>query len=85
MEYVGAITVVGLIMLSLLVVRPYVAKRHDPVGAIPYVVRILGQQTRLLDPPKAAPAARPRKPTKRRARPPRPRVVIELPEWWLRR
>jgi hypothetical protein len=84
-EYVGVIAVVGAVMLSLLVVRPYVVKGRDPVGAVPYVVRLLGQQVRQLDPPPRVAPARPRKPVKRRPRPAKPLVVVDLPEWWIRR
>lgn len=83
-EYLGVILTVGLVMLGLLVVRPYVARQRDPVGAIPYVVRLLGQQTRQLDPPRTT-AARPRRPAKRLPRRVKPRVVVHLPEWWVRR
>jgi hypothetical protein len=84
-EYIGAITAVGLMMLSLLAVKQYVVRGRDPVGAVPYVVRILGDQTKALDPPKKVVPARPRKPAKRRPRPPKPRVIVEIPEWWMRR
>lgn len=85
MDYIGVIAAVGMVMLGLLVVRPYVVQKRDPVGAIPYVVRVLGQQTRQLDPPKKMVPARPRKPAKRRPRPAKPKVVAQLPEWWTRR
>lgn len=84
-EYIGAITAVGLLMLSLIVVKEYVVRGRDPVGAVPYVVRILGEQTRALDPPKKVAPVRPRKPAKGRPRPPKPRVIAEIPEWWIRR
>lgn len=84
-EYIGAIAAVGLLMLSLIVVKQYVVKGRDPVGAVPYVVRILGEQTKTLDPPRKVVPARPRKPAKRRARPPKQRVSVEIPEWWMKR
>lgn len=80
MEYVAAIAGVGLVMLGLLVVRPYVVPRKDPVGAVPYVVRLLGAQARPLEPRRATPAPR-RHSVKRRRGSPRPRVVVKLPEW----
>lgn len=84
-EYIGAIAAVGLLMLSLIVVKQYVVRGRDPVGAVPYVVRILGEQTRALDPPKKVTPARPRKPAKRRPGPPQPAVIVEIPEWWMKR
>jgi hypothetical protein len=84
-EYVAAIVGVGLVMLGLLVVRPYVVPRKDPVGAVPYVVRLLGSQARRLDPPRARAAPKDtRRPRPRRTRPHRPRVVVKLPEWLVR-
>jgi hypothetical protein len=83
-DYIGIIATVGVMMLGLLVVRPHVIRGRDPVGAVPYVVRLLGEQVRQLPTARTAPV-RPRPPVKRRPRPAKPRVVAQLPEWWVRR
>ena len=83
-EYLGAVAAVGLVMLGLLVVRPYAVPRRDPVGAVPYVVRLLGHQARRLDPPRARAAPTKVRRTNRRSPRRRPPLVVDLPEWLVR-
>jgi hypothetical protein len=82
-EYVGLVGAVCLLMLGLATLRPHAVDRRAPVRALPPLVRLLGEPTRLLLP---APPPGPTKPRRRPARPRRPApargpLILDLPDW----
>lgn len=77
-EYVGAVLVVGAVMLGLLALRPHQPSRTPPIAPVDR----LGGLVAAPPPPRAVRPARP--PGPRPARPPRPRPVrptVLVPGW----
>lgn len=81
--------VIVILMVGLVMLRPYRAGPKSPVNPITPVVRILGHTIESLD-PKPPPVRRPADaPRPRRRRPARPAVdrspvTVLVPEWWTR-
>ena len=77
-EYLGAVVVVGMVMLGLLALRPHQPARTPPIAPVDR----LGGLVATPPPPQVARPARPRAPRPRRPsrpRPPRPTVLV--PGW----
>lgn len=76
-EYLGAVVVVGAVMLGLIAVRPHHPSRTPPVQPVDRLAGLVAAPPpRVIRP--AGPAA-PRRPRPPRAHPPRPTVLV--PGW----
>ncbi len=80
-DYVGAILVVGLLMLSLVVVREHRAARRPPVDPVANIAALVRPVT--VPRPRATTPRPPRATPRRRApRPPVPeRAIVHPPGW----
>jgi hypothetical protein len=77
-EYIGAVVVVGAVMLGLIAVRPHHPSRTPPVQPVDRLGALVAAPPppRVVRPPRPAAPRRPRPP---RPRPPRPTVLV--PGW----
>jgi hypothetical protein len=77
-EYIGAVVVVGAVMLGLIAVRPHHPSRTPPVRPVDRLGVLVAAPPppRVVRPPRPAAPRRPRAP---RPRPPRPTVLV--PGW----
>lgn len=80
-DYLGAILVVGLLMLALVAVREHRASRRPPVDPVAHVATLVRPIT--IPRPRATVPRAPRTTTRRRAarRPAPERVVVRPPGW----
>ena len=77
-EYVGAVTAVGVLMLALVTVHEHRPQRHPPVDPVAHI--------RALVAPVPVPRVRPAPrvgttPRPRRRSPPKPRPIVIAPVW----
>jgi hypothetical protein len=77
-EYVGAILVVGLLMLALVAVREHRPERRPPIDPVARIAELV-RTPRIVPPRPRPPASRPRPHRPRKPRPPRPGVLV--PGW----
>jgi len=77
-EYVGAVTAVGVLMLALVTVHEHRPQRHPPVDPVAHIRALVAPLPipRVRRPPRAVAIPRPR-----RRRPPSPRPTVIAPVW----
>ena len=77
-EYVGAVTAVGVLMLALVAVREHRPQRHPPVDPVAHIRALVAPVP--VPRVRAAPVSRAVRPHRRRA-PPKPRPIVIVPVW----